>query len=108
FVLAKGLAEYRSKDLSIAVASLEKALTMKGRALTADVCIHSLLAMSHFRLDDKEAAAASLAEAEKTFNRLPKRIIGKSENSWHDDLIAETLLREARKLIATNEKAASN
>jgi predicted Zn-dependent protease len=112
FSLARGLAEYRSKDHSSAVASLEKALSLKDRAIVADVCIYSLLAMSHNRLDDKEAAATLLSEAEKTFKRLPKL----SKKGWHDNLIAETLLREARREVAGTEtpgnvdtkKAASN
>lgn len=102
FVLAQGLARYRGKEYSKAVASLERSLTLEGRASSADVCIYSLLAMSHVQLDDQEAAATSLAEAEKTHKRLPTPTSGKLGNNWHDYLIAETLLREARQLVAAN------
>jgi tetratricopeptide (TPR) repeat protein len=99
FVLARGLAQNRGKEYSKAVTSLENALTLKGRASSADVCIYSLLAMSHFRLDEQETATDSLTEAEAAFKKLPTAASGKLGDNWHDVLITEILLREARSLV---------
>jgi tetratricopeptide (TPR) repeat protein len=100
FVLAQGLAQYRGKEYSEAIASLEKALTLGGRASSADVCIHALLAMSHFHLDEKEAAVASMADAETLYReKIPQPTSGKLGKNWHDSLIAEVLLREARQIV---------
>lgn len=99
FALARGLAMYRGGEYPEAVASLERSLTLKGRTRSADVCIYSLLALSHFRLDEEEAATDKLNEAESAFKKLPKPGRDKLGSNWHDTLIAEILLREARSIV---------
>jgi len=107
FVLARGLAQNRGKEYSKAVTSLEKALTLKGRASSAAVCIYSLLAMSHFQLDDQEAAANLLSQADIVHEKNPQPASAKLGKNWHDYLIAETLLREARNLVSPNADTAN-
>ncbi len=101
FTLAKGLGQYRGGKDAEAVMSLQRALTLKGRASTADVCIHSVMAMAQFRSGEKDAARESLSTAQTLrAEKLPTLTDGNMrKDSWHDVFIAEILLREATDVV---------
>ena len=101
FRLASGLSQYRAGEDVAAIPSLEQALNLSGRANSADVCIYALLALSRFRTGETEAANAALAQAETIrTEKLPALTAGKLKDGWHDVLIAEILLREARSVVS--------
>lgn len=101
FTLAKGLGQYRAEMHADSIKSLQRALTLRGRASTADVCIHAVMAMAQFRSDEKDAARESLSTAQTLrAEKVPTLTDGNlRKDSWHDVFIADILLREATAVV---------
>lgn len=102
FTLAKGLGQYRAGKHADSIKSLQRALTLRGRASSADVCIHSVMAMAQFHSNEKDAARESLSTATTLrAEKLPTLTDGNlRKDSWHDIFIADILLREATAVVS--------
>jgi tetratricopeptide (TPR) repeat protein len=103
FQLARALAEFRREQFASAVDWAQQLTSSAGEDLNRDVQGFAVLAMAQHQLGQRENAASALSKAsELASNHLPKpggRDLGAS---WGDWIIAHTLLREARQLIASS------
>ena len=88
------------------------ALDWAGRSLKADAAMpvwyraalaHSIVAMAQHRLKHPEAARQALSLAAGLLQPVTDRYdrAGQVDSEWHDWLIADLLLREAREAIAS-------
>ena len=100
FQFVKGLAEYRSGNFEKAAEWTKMALEQAGEVFTRDVQAYSVLALAQYRLNHADEARAALSKAgEIAEGKLAKRGSGDLGPDWHDWIIAQILLREARGLI---------
>jgi len=102
YLLAQALAQSRSGNWTDAADSAERALDLSrewpNAALSA--ALRATLAMARHRLGKVADARQALAEAAKLFEEnWPRVNEGKLGAGWHDVLIAQILLHEARTLI---------
>jgi Flp pilus assembly protein TadD len=99
FQFAKGLAEYRQGRFASASEWLQPVLGKTGDTYRT-VQAHMTLAMAQHQLNQAEQARATLAKGlELAEARFPK--LGKTglDEQWHDWIIAQVLMREAKALI---------
>jgi tetratricopeptide (TPR) repeat protein len=99
FQFAKGLAEYRQGHFANAVEWTQQALKEPGVEYR-DAQANAVLAMAYYQLKRPDVARDTLAEALDII----KPVLAKIENrdldaAWHDWVMAQILLREARSLI---------
>ena len=107
YELVRGLAEYRQGDFPQAVEWTRKALRQPG-VYDRDVQAHSVLAMALHGLDQGGEAREALSKAiELAGVTLPRLDSGDLGPGWHDWIIAQTLLREAKALIEGGAKASN-
>jgi len=103
---AKGLAEYRQANFAQAVEWTQKALSQPGTGLDTHVQAYSVLALALHRLNKAGEAREALSKAtELAGAKLPGLDSGDLGPNWHDWIIAQTLLREAKALIEGGAKA---
>jgi serine/threonine-protein kinase len=106
FQFAKGLAEYRQGHFDVALEWTALALTHHGSDYR-DAQAYAVQAMAHKQLNHTNEAHLALAAGnEIAENKLPKLDSEDVGNAWHDVVMANILLREARLLIE-NKPAAS-
>jgi Flp pilus assembly protein TadD len=106
YQFVKGLAEYRRDRFDSAADWERKALSTAGINSQRDVQACMVLAMASHQLDRRDQARAALAKGvEITETKLPKIDSGDLGPDWHDRIIAQTLLREAKALIEESSKA---
>jgi hypothetical protein len=99
FQFVKGLAEYRQGRFASASEWLQPVLG-KTSDIYRTVQAHMTLAMAQHQLNQTEQARATLAKGlELAEARFPK--LGKTglDEQWHDWIIAQVLMREAKALI---------
>ena len=100
YQFAKGLAEYRQANFAQAVEWTRKALGQPGTDYSRDIQAYSVLAMALHRLNQAGEAREALSKAtELAGAKLPRLDSGDLGPDWHDWIIAQTLLREAKALI---------
>jgi tetratricopeptide (TPR) repeat protein len=105
FQLAAAIAEYRSRQFSEALASLEAAEAQVGDQVHCRVLIELFCAMSLHRAGKPEAARQSLAAAVGHLSEIRPKPAGSEAasldygESWHDLLMCEVILREAESLL---------
>ena len=99
--LARGLGAYRQKQFTQAIESGRVALASGGGHTTLEVPTLALIAMAQAAAGQPPESRATLVEArEIARTRLPRLSpLTPFQDSWHDILIAELLLREATSLI---------
>ena len=98
---AKGLAEYRLANFAQAVEWTRKALGQPG-IYSRDIQAYSVLALALHRLNQAGEAREALSKAtELAGAKLPRLDSGDLGPDWHDWIIAQILLREAKGLIET-------
>ena len=101
----KGLAEYRQANFAEAIEWTRKALRQSGNDYARDTQAYSVLAMALHRLNMAGEAREALRKAtELADTKLPKLDSGDLGPSWHDWIIAQTLLREAKALLGVDAK----
>jgi WD40 repeat protein/tetratricopeptide (TPR) repeat protein len=106
YQFAKGLAEYRQTDFAQAVEWTQKALRQPDTDYNRDVQAYSVLAMALHRLNKTGEAREALSKAtELAGAKLPRLDSGDLGPNWHNWIIAQTLLREAKVLIEGGAKA---
>jgi eukaryotic-like serine/threonine-protein kinase len=99
FQFVKGFAEYRQAHFSSAAEWLQKMVGQSGD-MYRTVQAHMVLAMTQQKLNQPEAARATLASGIDLANRrFPKSGQGSLDEQWNDWIIAHALIREARALI---------
>ena len=96
---AKGFIEYRQAHFSSAAEWLQKVVGQTSD-MYRNVQAHMVLAMAQQKLNQPEAARATLTKGmEIVTNKFPKAGRGNLDDQWNDWIIAHTLIREARALI---------
>jgi Tfp pilus assembly protein PilF len=100
FLLARGLAHYRTSEFAQAVKILEKCVTPDNRAIACTGSAYLLLAMAHHRLGRADAATNALRQARQTIDvtTWPER--GDLGDDWQEVVIMHLLRREAEALLA--------
>ena len=99
---AKGLAEYRQANFAQAIEWTGKALRQPG-IYSRDIQAYSVLALALHRLNQAGEAREALSKAtELARSKLPRLDSGDLGPDWHDWIIAQILLREAKGLVGTN------
>ncbi|MCX6922354.1 MAG: hypothetical protein NT154_03930, partial [Verrucomicrobia bacterium] len=97
---ARGLAEYRQANFAQAVEWTQKALSQPGTDYNRDIQAYSVLSMALHRLNRAGEAHEALSKASELAGaKLPKLDSGDLGPNWHNWIIAQTLLREAKVLI---------
>jgi serine/threonine-protein kinase len=110
FLFTKGLAEYRRERFADAAQWLHQATDEpsfpQGAKLYAprDVWAYATLAMARQRLGQPDAARVALAKAEQVFKTELSQL-EYSATEWHNRLIAQILLREARNVVGETKAA---
>jgi tetratricopeptide (TPR) repeat protein len=102
FLMARGLASYRSGEFDKALEQASKAISSDPAAIGLNVPAHLIVAMSQHRLGQADEARKSLRQArdimgQEWFPGIDRGELG--EAWWHDWLICQTLRREADGLI---------
>jgi tetratricopeptide (TPR) repeat protein len=106
YQFAKGLAEYRQANYAQAVECTQKALRQPVIDYDRDVQAYSVLAMALHKLNQAGEAREALSKATEVAGaKLPRIESGDLGPSWHDWIIAQTLLREAKALIEGGSRA---
>jgi len=99
-VLSLALQDLRNNRHAEALASARRALTFEQLVPTASVPLHSVIAMSAFRLGDQTVAAAALTQAsnirQENFPHLSGKPMGQQ---WPAILVAEQIYSEAQTLL---------
>jgi eukaryotic-like serine/threonine-protein kinase len=99
FQFVKGFAEYRQAHFSSAAEWLQKVVGQTGD-MYRTVQAHMVLAMTQQKLNQPEAARATLASGiDLADRRFPKAGRASLDQQWNDWIIAHALIREARALI---------
>ena len=101
------LAEYRQGHFATAVGLCKKSTTQGGNAY-AEAKAYLVMAMAQYQLNQVDESRTALAKAyEIVDTRMPKLESGDLGVSWHDWLMAQILLREAKQLIDSTAKSDS-
>ena len=102
FVFAKGMGAYRMGDFEAALIALEKArVGNRSRWPYLDVVVHFFLAMSHWQLNDHDAADRHFQWAEEIYlQQLPSADSGDFGVPWLDWLICSIARSEAKLLLS--------
>jgi WD40 repeat protein/tetratricopeptide (TPR) repeat protein len=105
----KGLAEYRRERFASAADWMKKIIGQSpvygGKPYAPrEVCAHALLAMVRQQLGQPDAARVALAKAEQVFKTELSQL-EYSATEWHNRLIAQILLREARNVVGETKAA---
>jgi len=105
-VLAKSLVDYRAGRFGEVVAKTEEILPHAGNGAIIVAPLQALQAMAKYRSGDVVGARIAYQEAERLFDeqfpRLPEQDLG---NSWHDWVVAELLLEEARATVLVQHQS---
>jgi tetratricopeptide (TPR) repeat protein len=100
--LGKGMADYRQGKFADAVASLAKAAAASRASSRTDAAINAaafaVMASAQQQLKQPEKARASLTQAQNAVN-VARGPAPDLRGNWHDILIAQVLIREARGLV---------
>ena len=95
----EALAEYRRGRFASAVEWAEKTLAQETRWGWITVHTSATLAMARHQLKQSELAQAALKRAQDAAKTLPKLDSAYPGPGWHDAVICDALLREAKYLI---------
>jgi tetratricopeptide (TPR) repeat protein len=105
FLLAKGIAEYRSGNSEDAVTWLDKAKQGPSNNVHSLALADLFLALSHHRLGNADTARRSLDDASKIIDQqLPLPGSTNIGDAWHDWLMCHIVRREADGLMGRNSK----
>jgi tetratricopeptide (TPR) repeat protein len=106
YQFAKGLAEYRQANFAQAVEWTQQALRQAGTDYSRDIQAYSVRSMALHRLNRAGEAREALSKATILAGAiLPRLDSGDLGPDWHEWIIAQTLLREAKALIEGSSKA---
>jgi len=108
FALASAIAEYRAGQFQGTLDRLRIAQVRSGDQIYCDVLIELFRAMSQHQLGEQNAAENSLGKAIDLLNSNAPTAIDNVVDygpSWHDRLISQIILREAKALITTEDTA---
>ena len=102
-----GLAEYRQGHFATAVGLSKKSTTQGGNSY-AEAKAYLVIAMAQHQLNQVDESRPALAKAyEIVDTRMPK-LDSDLGVSWHDWLMTQILLREAKQLIEGDSAASSD
>jgi tetratricopeptide (TPR) repeat protein len=105
FALCKSLAEYRQRHFAGAIDWAQKSLAAAGPVLERDAAAYLVLAMAQTELKQTTAARNSFEKGcDIVEHKLPKLDSADLGDGWHDGMIANLLLREARTRIKENSE----
>jgi tetratricopeptide (TPR) repeat protein len=100
FLLARGMAHYRTGEFAAAVERLRNALNPDAEVIYRDAAVHLFLAMAQHRLGQAGEARAALAKAQalmdEKFPRPGRDVLGAN---WGDWLRCQLFRREAEELL---------
>ncbi len=99
YQFVKGLSEYRTGHYPEAVDWAGRALRYPNRDFTRDLLASALLAMGQYKLNETNAARATLVVASELEAKLPPADGSDFGQRWPDWVYSRALLREARALI---------
>ncbi len=101
-VLAKELADYRRGRFKDAISREEEALKMNKISPPFIVAAQAISSLSHFRLGEKDRAAAALSSAREVAREKMGELSASNVfwEDWHNVLVAEILLHEAGEQIS--------
>ncbi len=102
FLMARGLAHYRTGEFDKALECASKSVSGNPRVIGLDVPAHLIVAMSHHRLGQSAEARQALGQAREIMAQdwFPQLNSGELTTAWwHDWLICQILHREAEGLI---------
>ncbi|MBL7044534.1 MAG: tetratricopeptide repeat protein [Pirellulaceae bacterium] len=108
FALASAIAKYRAGQFQESLDRLRIAQVRSGDQTYCNVLIELFRAMSQHQLGEQNAARKSLGKAIDLLNsNVPTPIddVVDYGPSWHDRLISQIILREAKALIMTEDSA---
>jgi serine/threonine protein kinase/tetratricopeptide (TPR) repeat protein len=97
FQVCKSLAEYRQGHFTVAAQWAEQAAQDKFPYSQAEA--YAIMAMAQFRLGQADNARASVAEAAKIVQSMPKLESGDLSKDWRDWIIVHALLKEAATIM---------
>jgi tetratricopeptide (TPR) repeat protein len=104
FALCKSMSEYRQKHFAGATNWAQKSLAAAGQIPERDAAAYLVLAMAQMQSKQAIPAREAFDKAAEIFEKkLPKLDSGDLGWLWHDVLIANLLLREAKVLIGEND-----
>jgi tetratricopeptide (TPR) repeat protein len=105
FLLAKGIAEYRSGNFESSVTWLDKAKRGQSNIAHSLALADLFLALSHHRLGHADIARRSLEDATKIIDQqLAQHGSGNIGDGWHDWLMCHIVRREAVTLLGSENK----
>ncbi len=99
--LSRGLCAYRQKQFTQTVEWEGVALAASGSDAAPEVAARALIAMAQAAAGQRQESRATLVEAQEIARtRMPGLSpLTPFQESWHDILVADLLLREAASLI---------
>src|SRR5206468_12758905 len=98
FLLARGMADYRTAQFGGAIGWLRQSLSPGAESPHRDGLAQLFLAMAHHQLGQIDDARQALDKAQALGQKLPK-LDGSQLGSWHDWLRFHIVRREAEELL---------
>jgi eukaryotic-like serine/threonine-protein kinase len=104
FQFAKALAEYRQGHYAAAIGWAQKSFVKPGGE-PRDVETWAILSMAHYQLQRREEARQALDRAKDIATKLPAAQSAGYADAFHDVLMADILLREAKALAEAHSNS---